>query len=264
MECRGLSAGYRRKEVLHGIDWTLETGKMTAIVGPNGSGKSTLLKAMMGQAEIRSGEILLDGKRIQDWDSRNLAKKIAYLPQNRSESRLPAERMVLHGRFPYRSASGHYTKEDEERAAMALSRMGMEHLCHKPVSELSGGERQKVYLAMALAQDAPVLLLDEPAVFLDLSWQLELMELLEELVREGKTVAAVLHDLNHALQYADRLLVMEGGRVRAYGTRKQILESGILEQVFGLDISEVRDGKGRLQYCFSRASVSEGAGERNS
>lgn len=252
IKCENLTAGYYNKEVLHKLNWELEEGLITVIVGPNGSGKSTFLKSIMGYATVREGNIFLDGKKIKQYNSRELAQKIAYLPQNRSDTNITVGKMVLHGRFPYLTYPRHYTKEDRKVVDEALSQMGIEQFKNMPVSELSGGEKQKTYLSMALTQDSPILFLDEPAVYLDLSWQLELMDLLVSLKEKGKTIVTVLHDLNHALLYADRVIVMEQGHIRQYGTPKQVLESKILERVFDLRISSVTDMDGRLQYCFAR------------
>lgn len=258
IKCTDVKAGYGAAEILHGVSWELEAGKMTVIIGPNGSGKSTLLKAVMGHARVTGGRICLEGRPVADWNPKELAKKIAYMPQSRNDANISVGRMVLHGRFPYLAYPRQYQKEDEQRVTDALRRMGIEHFRNKLVSELSGGEKQKTYLAMALTQDTPILFLDEPSVYLDLSWQLELMDMLKALREEGRTVVTVLHDLNHALQYADRLLVMEQGCVRAYGTPEEIMESGVIGDVFGLKAGSVRDADNGVQYFFSRIRETSG------
>lgn len=244
-------AGYGGREILHGINCELETGKLTAVIGPNGSGKSTLLKTVMGQTRLIRGKIFVEEKDRKQLSSRDAAQKIAYLPQYRSDSNITVERLVLHGRFPYLSCPRHYTAQDMEKAVSSLEQMGIVQLRHRVVSELSGGEKQKVYLAMALAQEAPVLLLDEPSTFLDISCQLELLHLLRGLKEEGKTVIMVLHELNWALQYADCLLLMQGGELCQYGTVEELLIGGRLEQVFGLRLHRLKDEEGRVQYFFS-------------
>lgn len=251
IRCEKLTAGYGGKEVLHEINWEAEKGKFTAVIGPNGSGKSTLLKTILGQTKVFGGDICLEGKPIKEYGSRELAKRIAYLPQHRDDAGISVSRMVLHGRFPYIAFPRRYTVADEEKVGQALKKMGIEALRDKPVSELSGGEKQKVYLAMALVQDAPVLLLDEPAASLDLSCQLSLTAMLKTLSREGKTVVAVTHDLNYALQYADKLLIINKGRAVQYGTTEETLETGVMEKVFGLHISRIRDDNGQTHYCFA-------------
>ncbi len=251
IRCEKLAAGYGGKEVLHEINWEAEKGKFTAIIGPNGSGKSTLLKTILGQTKVFGGNIHLEGKPIKEYDSRELAKQIAYLPQHRDDTGISVGRLVLHGRFPYIAFPRHYTDADEEKAGQALKKMGIEALRHNPVSGLSGGEKQKAYLAMALAQDSPVLLLDEPAAGLDLSCQLSLMAMLKTLSREGKTIVAVTHDLNYALQYADKLLIINKGRAIQHGSPEEALETGVMEKVFGLRISRIKDDNGQTHYCFA-------------
>lgn len=251
IRCENLTAGYGRREVIRNINWAAESG-LTAIVGPNGSGKSTLLKSLTGQAAIMGGCAYLDEKPLRRWKSGKMARRIAYLPQSRNDVNLSVFRMVLHGRFPHLAYPRHYGDEDEKMVIQAAERMGIGGLLEKPVSELSGGEKQRAYLAMAMVQDAPILLLDEPATYLDISAQVELMEMLKQLTREGKTVVAVLHDLNHALQYAEEIILMENGRMRGSGTPKEILGTGVLEEVFRVRVHSLRDECGKVHYCFSQ------------
>lgn len=249
--CEGLSAGYETDVVLREFTWKAAAGKLTVIIGPNGSGKSTLLKALTGQLKRSGGTVFLEDKPLEDYGSREVAKRVAYLPQSRNETNLSVGKLVLHGRFPHLVYPRHYTKEDKQKVEAALRKMGIASYKDRAVSELSGGERQKVYLAMALVQEAPVLLLDEPTTYLDMAFQLDLMQRLAELVREGKTVVAVLHDLNAALQYADELLLMEGGRLAAKGTPEELLQSGKLEEVFGLRVNCLKDNEGKPHYWFA-------------
>lgn len=251
IRCVNLSAGYGRKKVLKNISWKVEEGLFTAILGPNGCGKSTLMKALMGQLEGMEGEIFLGENPIRDLNSREIAKKMAYLPQSRGTSGITVARMVLHGRFPYIHYPRHYTSEDEAKVEAALERVGIEKLKNNSVAELSGGERQKAYLAMALVQDAPILLLDEPATYLDISAQLELMEMLQTFTDEGKTVVAVLHDVNQALQYAHRLTLMDKGTIVKHGTPEEILREKKLEELFGIGVKILQDEEGKKNYCFT-------------
>ena len=190
---------------------TLESGKVTIVVGPNGCGKSTLLKSLIRLNPHSSGEILVNGINIEQYSSINLAKKIAYLPQNRNVPEITVLKMVLHGRFPYLSYPRRYKKEDIEKAREALCWAEMEELAEQSMSSLSGGTRQKVYIAMAIAQDTPVILMDEPTSFLDIAHQLRLMELAKELAKKGKAVVLVLHDLSLAMRIADVIVVMADG-----------------------------------------------------
>ncbi len=251
IRCEKLSVLYGGKKILHEISFKPKERKLTVIVGPNGSGKSTLLKAMSGQLKPISGTVFLDEKAMETYGSRELAKRIAYLPQNRNDTNLCVGRLVLHGRFPYIVYPRHYTAQDEEKVEDALKKMGILHYKNKPVSELSGGERQKVYLAMAIVQEAPYFFLDEPTTYLDLSFQLELLQQLKQLVQDGKTVVAILHDLNAALQYADEMVLLAEGRIIQTGTPKELLQSGKLEKVFRLKIHSIQDEKGNSHYWFS-------------
>ncbi len=252
IRCEALTAGYGKKAVIREITWQAEPGRLTVIAGPNGCGKSTLLKSVMGQTRILDGRILLDGRPVDSWNARERAKRMAYVPQSRNEVNLTVARMVLHGRFPYIVYPRHYTKEDQDMVEWALEKMGIQDLKDRLMSELSGGERQKACVAMALVQDAPAILLDEPTTYLDISCQLELMEILKQLAAEGKAVAAVLHDLGHSLRFADQIMVMEHGAVADAGTPEEILERGILESVFRLDICRSTDQAGREYYWFQR------------
>lgn len=267
IECKNLSVGYDGETVIGNVTFSPVKGAFTVIVGSNGCGKSTLLKAIMGQADVLEGSITLDGRPLKEWGSR-LARRIAYLPQNRSDVNLPVSRMVLHGRFPYMGYPRHYTKEDHRKVNCVLEQLAIRHLQDCPVSELSGGEKQKAYLAMALVQDADILLLDEPTTFLDVSAQLELLNLLKELTVQGKTILAVLHDLNHALRYADRILAITGASTgqsvqlshqaytgAVYDTPQSILASGLLEQIFNLRIRPLQDESGCLHYVFSLKTI---------
>ncbi len=251
ISCEKLAAGYGKKTVLSDISWKSPEGKLTVIVGPNGSGKSTLLKALTGQTVAKSGSVYLDGKPLAQWSGREVARRVAYLPQSRNDTNISVFRMALHGRFPYLSYPRHYTDKDEEMVVRAAERMGIRGLLEKTVSKLSGGEKQRAFLTMALVQDAPILLLDEPATYLDISAQLELMELLAQLTREDKTVIAVLHDLNQALRFADELVLLANGELKQCGTPEELRKAGVLEEVFHVRIHVFRDERGVEHYCFS-------------
>jgi iron complex transport system ATP-binding protein len=244
--------GYGGLSVIKDFTWQSTDGKIAVMIGPNGCGKSTLLKALAGQKKPEQGAVFFDGKDVRQWKGREAAQKIAYLPQNRESSKISVARMVLHGRFPYISYPRHYTKEDRERVDRALAYMGITSLKNREVAELSGGEKQKVYLAMALVQETDVLLLDEPTTYLDMSCQLELLELFVRLKQEGKSILMVLHDLNHALRYADELLLIKEGQLFFKGTPKEVLESRSLEQVFGLSCECLIGSDEEPHYVFQR------------
>ena len=196
--------------------------------------------------------MLVDGESADRLTRRQLAQKVTYLPQSRSVPNITAYRMVLHGRFPYLSYPRRYRPEDHAAARRALELADAWELAQLPVQTLSGGQRQKVYLAMALAQDTPVLLLDEPTTFLDIAHQLELAETARTLAEEGKAVVMVLHDLNLALSCAHRVAVLEEGQLRRVGAPEEIYASGVLEKVFQVRAHSVETAKGERQYLFSR------------
>lgn len=247
LEIQNLTAGYPGHPVLDRVSLTLPQGKVTVIVGPNGCGKSTLLKSLAGILKPE-GEIRLDGQSLTSLSSQELAQKIAYLPQNRQIPDITAERLVLHGRFPYLNYPRRYRKEDYAIARAAMERMGVADLAQRSLPTLSGGQRQKVYIAMALAQDTPVVLLDEPTTFLDISHQMQLMTQAMALAKAGKTVVLVLHDLTMAMEYADSLVVMEDGRVVCRGDAEAVFASGKLAQVFGTQVKRMHTPDGWKYY----------------
>lgn len=248
VECRDVCAGYDGKEVLHHVNLTFSPGKVTVLVGPNGCGKSTLLKTLVRLNHHTSGEIKVEGRKIETYDSAGLARKIAYLPQSRNVPDITALCMVLHGRFPYLSYPRRYRREDMEKAREALCWVGMEDFAEQNVNRLSGGNQQKVYIAMALAQDTPVILMDEPTTYLDISHQLKLMSLAKRLAEEGKEVVLVLHDLSLALQTADEVAVLSQGNLVKCGSCEEIYKSGILDEVFGVKVRRIETENGWKYY----------------
>ncbi len=247
IELKNVSAGYEGKMVLQNIGTVFERGKITVLIGPNGCGKSTLLKAIVGINPHTEGDLLVEGISVKAYAPGKLARKVAYLAQNKKAPDIPVLKMVLHGRFPYLSYPRRYRKEDFEIAKNALEWAGMSGLEDQMVSKLSGGMQQKVYLAMALAQDTDAILLDEPTTYLDVAHQLRLIEMARKLAKEGKAVVMVLHDLTQALQLADRLLVMKEGRILFQGTSEEAFESKSLQTAFGIELERVK-GKGGWYY----------------
>lgn len=235
LEIRNLSAGYPGEPVLEGISLSIPSGAVTVIAGPNGCGKSTLLKALTGILNA-SGSVTLDGQELLTLDHRQRARMVAYLPQNRQVPEITVKNLVLHGRFPYLSYPRRYRQEDLRMAQAAMKKMGLEELADRSLTTLSGGQRQKAYIAMALAQDTPVIALDEPNVFLDIAHQLQLMEQAKALAGEGKTVVLVLHDLSLALEYADSLAVLSEGRCLFQGSAEETFLSGCLDRAFGVEV----------------------------
>ena len=248
MELRQLRAGYGEHMVLDGVDLALRPGEVLALLGPNGSGKSTLIRAALGLLPLAGGQVLIDGADAAALTPRQRAQKAAYLPQTRPVPNITALRMVLHGRFPHLTYPRRFRQEDYAAAMAALEQADAACLARRPMPELSGGQRQRVYLAMALAQDAPTLFLDEPTAFLDVSHQLEVGRLAGQLARQGKAVVLVLHDLPLALSTADRLAVLDGGRLLAVDGPEALCADGILNSVFGIELGRVMTDRGWRSY----------------
>lgn len=236
IELRRISAGYANKNIISGISLNLPKGKIFSIIGRNGSGKSTLLKTAVGIIMPKSGEVLLDGKPAFDMTRQQIAKKIAYLAQGKSVSDMTARQLVLHGRFPHLRYPRRYTRKDCEIADAALAELGVSDLAERPLSSLSGGMRQNVYIAMALSQDTDYILLDEPTTYLDISHQLEVMKILRSLADSGKGIVAVMHDLPLAFSFSDSIAVLENGKIIAEGTPQHVCRDGVIKQVFGTEL----------------------------
>ena len=251
IKLKDIKVSYGQKLILDNINCEFLEGKITAIVGMNGCGKSTLLKTIVGLIPPLHGQILLDDKDIKSLTDQKRAQQIAYLPQSRDIPVIRVGRMVLHGRFPYLSYPRRYKKEDYEISNRAMERIGILSLKDRNMAELSGGERQKVYLSMALAQETKTILLDEPTTFLDINYQLEILKLLTDLRSEGKTVITVLHDIGAALSMADQLVVMKAGKIIMSGTPDEIYESGILEGVFQIKEHCFYDEHKKKHYYFT-------------
>ncbi|MCI9672066.1 MAG: ABC transporter ATP-binding protein [Lawsonibacter sp.] len=244
IELKNLRAGYPGRPVLEGISLDFRPGEVLAVIGPNGCGKSTLLRTANGLLPKVGGEVLVDGVPLERLSAKEIAQKVAYLPQSRTTPNITAGRMVLHGRFPYLSYPRRYRREDHEMVKRALDWVGAAELASRPLAELSGGQRQKVYLAMALAQDTETILMDEPTTYLDVGCQLEVMALARRLAEEGRAVVMVLHDLTLALRCAHRAALLCDGRVCHLGTPEELYRGEALEQVMGVTLGRVETGDG--------------------
>lgn len=215
----------------------LPRGQVTAIVGPNGSGKSTLLKLQSRLLEPHGGTVLVDGRDVTTLSPKEVARRVGVLPQSPDVPEgTTVEELVEHGRYPHRGLLSPLCEEDEDAMAWALDATNLTNLRHRRVDTLSGGERQRAWIAMALAQRTSTLLLDEPTTYLDVRYQIEVLELVRRLNRtHGLTVGLVLHDLNQAAAYSDRMLVMDDGRIVERGPPRQVLTEELLHRVFGID-----------------------------
>ena len=249
IELKHISAGYFGKPVVSDISLAFRPGEVLAIIGPNGCGKSTLLKAALGLIPTMAGQVLYDGVELKTMKPKDVARQAALLSQSRNIPSIQALKMVLHGRFPYLGYPRQYGKKDYEIAENAMSSTGTLEFADKNVTVLSGGQRQGVYLAMTLAQDTAAVFMDEPTTFLDMNRQLQTIAMARELAEQGKAVALVLHDLSLALSGADRVAVLGEGSLRACGTPAEVFESGILDEVYGLEVHRMDTPHGPRYYC---------------
>ena len=244
---KNLSVEIEGKEILHNVDIEFTEGKRTAIIGPNGAGKSTLLRVLAKLNTSYAGQILMDGEDIRDISKKKYARRLAVLPQGLSA---PADvtggALVDYGRFPYRSwHSGSRNEDDINAVDSAIRYTKLEALRDRQVMSLSGGERQRAWIAMALAQQPDYLLLDEPTTYLDIAHQLEVMDIVRQMNREhGITVIMVLHDINHALQYADEIVVIKNHGIYAHGVPNDVLTVDMIGRVFGVKADIFRNSLG--------------------
>ncbi|MER1998836.1 MAG: ABC transporter ATP-binding protein [Lysinibacillus sp.] len=242
-ETRQLTAGYDQRIILKEIDVVIPQNKISIIIGANGCGKSTLLKSMARLIKPTSGEILLDGTSIFKMASKQLAKTVGLLPQTPVVPEgITVADLVGRGRFPHQSLMGNWSKEDYEAVANALEMMNITEFADRPIDELSGGQRQRVWIAMALAQQTDILFLDEPTTYLDITYQVEILDLLTELNKKhGITIVMVLHDINLSARYADHLFAVKDGQLLAQGSPADIITSDLIEDVFNLKCHVISD-----------------------
>lgn len=237
LAARSLSAGYPGRTVIEGLDMEFAPGRITMIIGANASGKSTLLHTLARLRAPLAGRVELDGADVAGMPRRSFARSVGLLPQHPSApDGITVAELVSRGRHPHRGVFQRWGAADSRIVDDAMARTGVEALADRPVGDLSGGQRQRVWIAMALAQSPRILLLDEPTTFLDLSHQLEVLDLLRDLNRtEGTTVVVVLHELNLAARYADDLVVLHEGRVIAHGAPADVLTADVVSTAFALD-----------------------------
>ncbi|WP_295778679.1 ABC transporter ATP-binding protein [uncultured Microbacterium sp.] len=243
LTARALAAGYPVRRVIDGLDLEIAPGRVTMIIGANASGKSTLLGTLARLHAPLAGRVEIDGADVRGIPRRSLAQTVGLLPQHpTAPDGVTVAELVGRGRHPHRGLLQRWSAQDTARVDEAMAWTGITELAERPVGDLSGGQRQRVWIAMALAQDPRILLLDEPTTFLDLSHQLEVLDLLRELNRErGTTVVAVLHDLNLAARYADDLVVMHAGAIIAHGAPAEVMTAETIRRAFGLSALVIPD-----------------------
>lgn len=253
LQTERLTLAYDQSVVIADMTITVPHGAVTALVGPNGCGKSTLLRGLARVLAPRSGAVLLDGQAIARIPTRELARQLGILPQNPvAPDGLLVRELVAQGRYPHQSWFQQWSVRDEAALQAALDATGMVALADRPVDALSGGQRQRAWIAMTLAQETPIILLDEPTSFLDLAHQIEVLQLLERLNREqNRTIVMVVHDLNHATRYADHLIVMCEGALVASGPPRAVVTPGLLRDVFGVEAEIVADPRTGVPVCLA-------------
>lgn len=234
LRVQDLRVAYDDRVVIDGLDLEIPPGRITAIVGANACGKSTLLRTLARLLTPKSGTVYLDGRSIQDLPTRQVAQRLGILPQSPvAPEGMTVADLVGRGRAPHQSWWRQWSTSDEDAVRAALEATELTDLADRPVDELSGGQRQRAWIAMAVAQDTPVLLLDEPTTYLDLAHQIDVLDLVVDLNRaDGRTVVMVLHDLPQACRYADHLIAMKAGRVVASGEPASVITEQLVDEVF--------------------------------
>ncbi|MBU5675506.1 ABC transporter ATP-binding protein [Alkaliphilus sp. MSJ-5] len=250
IEASNLKVKYGDKEVLKNIDFHVADGEVVTIIGPNGSGKSTLIKALSRCLKITEGTIHLDGENIYNMPTKKIARNMAILPQVKSISAdITVENLVSYGRYPHLNFGQRLKAEDKNIINWAIEKTGLYNLRERHVATLSGGERQRAWISMALAQKPKILLLDEPTTYLDISYQLEVLELIKELNRSLQlTVVMVLHDLNQAARYSDNIFVLNEGQICQWGSPSNIIKSNLLKDVFRIESHVYEDEINKCPY----------------
>lgn len=249
---KNLSVSYGKNTIIHDLSFTIPAGKITALIGPNGCGKSTLLKALSRIKKPSSGQITLYDKPLSSFADKALAREVSMLSQILTTPEgVSVRRLVEYGRSPYVSHWGRLSEQDKHIVELSMREAGVIDLAEIKVDSLSGGQRQRAWIAMVLAQDTPIVLLDEPTTYLDLSHQVELMGIMQKLNEKGKTVVVVLHDLNQACRYCDQLVVLKDGQLVTQGSPKTVFTEALLSEVFSLNAKVIPDPISGAQMCIA-------------
>lgn len=255
LEAHSLALGYDGSLVVSDLSLTVPDNEVTALIGPNGCGKSTLLKGLARLLKPRKGLVYLDGKSILKSPTRRVAQRIGILPQGPvAPEGLTVRDLVVQGRYPHQNWMRQWSRSDEQAVAHALELTGLEELAPRAVDTLSGGQRQKAWIAMALAQETDILLLDEPTTFLDIAHQVEVLDLLADLNRDlQRTIVMVLHDLNQACRYAHHLVALKDGAIHVQGRPEEVVDAAMVREVFGVECVVVDDPVTGTPFCVPKS-----------
>jgi|SRR5690606_4175313 len=242
-QAEGITAGYDNRTILHDVYMNIPSNKISILIGANGCGKSTLLKTMARLIKPTSGRVTLDGKPIHKIPPKQLARVLGLLPQTPIVPEgITVADLVARGRFPHQTLLKGWTTKDYEAVAEAMEIMKITEFADRNIDELSGGQRQRVWIAMALAQQTDILFLDEPTTYLDITYQVEILDLLTDLNRKhGTTIVMVLHDINLSARYADYIFALHNGKLVAEGEPSKVITSELIEDIFGLQCKVIRD-----------------------
>ena len=259
VETENLKIGYNDNIIVESLDMKIEKGKITSIIGANGCGKSTILKTIGRIIKKKSGSVFINGYNIEYQKSKDIAKQVAILSQIPiAPTSLTCYELVSYGRFPYQKGFGKMSPEDKTIVNWALESTNLTQFQDRVIGSLSGGQRQRVWIAMALAQNGNIILLDEPTTYLDLSCQLEILELLVKLNRENNTtIVMVLHDLNLAAKYSDNLIAIKDGKIFKDGSTEDVLTDNMLRECFGVTEEIIKDKESKKPLCFNFKLVKE-------
>ncbi|PKG39081.1 Fe(3+) dicitrate ABC transporter ATP-binding protein FecE [Psychromonas sp. Urea-02u-13] len=247
-----LTVGYGKKRILENLNVTIPKGKITALIGPNGCGKSTLLKSISGSLTPSTGTVSLVDQDLSQLNHKKRAQRLSILAQSPiTPEGITVQQLVNFGRNPYLSHWGKLSEQDHHKVQLALQETELQDFANTALSSLSGGQRQRAWIAMILAQDTEYVLLDEPTTYLDLTHQVDLMEMMRTMNRQGKTIVVVLHDLNQASRYCDHLIVMKKGKIIAQDSPQEIFNDALLKEVFNLDALIMNDPVANKPMCIA-------------
>ncbi|AKC61074.1 MULTISPECIES: ABC transporter ATP-binding protein [Clostridium] len=262
IETKNLDIAYEDTLIVKELNMQIPKGKITSIIGANGCGKSTILKAVGRILKPKNGLVHLSGQDISKLSTKEIAKKMAILPQNpTAPSGLTVSELVAYGRFPHQKGFGNLTKEDKKIVKWALDATKLSEFERREVDTLSGGQRQRVWIAMALAQQTDLILLDEPTTYLDLAHQLEVLKLLYELNRNQKcTIVMVLHDLNLAARFSDYIIAIQKGDIIKYGPPEEVMTPEVLRKTFNINADIVIEPKSNRPVCITYDIIDENEG----